>query len=73
MNFAKKFIEMKGVVILVKGDEMCNILKTVLASLAKQPYKRFFETSFKGTLYRFENFTICPAPCKKSTLKIWHI
>ena len=27
-----KFIEMKGVVILVKKDEMCNILKTVLAT-----------------------------------------
>ena len=42
-----KFTEMKGVVILVKGDEMCNILKIVLASLAKQRYKRFFETSVK--------------------------
>ena len=40
---------MKGVVILVKVDEMYNILKSVLGSyyLAKQPYKRFVKTSFK--------------------------
>ena len=27
-----KFIEMKGVVILVKVDEMCNVLKSVPAT-----------------------------------------
>ena len=44
-----KFIEMKGFVILVKVDEMYNILKSFLGSyyLAKQPYKRFVKTSFK--------------------------
>ena len=27
-----KFVEMKGIVILVKVDEMCNILKRLLAT-----------------------------------------
>ena len=51
---------MKGVVILVKVDEIYNILKNVLATdLAKRPYKRFVETSFKyvdafSTCFDFE-------------------
>ena len=44
---AAKFIEMKGIVVLVKVDEMCNILKSLSDWLLvqKQPPEMFYKKS----------------------------